>query len=268
LEIYFLARISGKTFSDVFYFPKVTAKLSQGQQDKSPDQVKLATSLLLLCAAGIPVFFISGRAEIVPDRTRFVAFPNRIGLWQGRTSLLEPEVERNLVGLDDYFLSDYKGWDGKIVNLYVGYYASQRKGDQPHSPNDCIPASGWQITTFGQTGYTNNGATLPLNRVIIAKNSIRQLVYYWFNEHGRNIANEYLAKWYLHADAIVVNRTDGALVRLVTQLHGDETERNADERLRAFIRDVMPSLSEYLPAEATSEVKSVHMGPKSTQLYR
>ena len=57
LEIYFLARISGRTFSDVFYLPKVTAKLSQKQPNQSADQLKLATSLLLLCAVGAVSIF-------------------------------------------------------------------------------------------------------------------------------------------------------------------------------------------------------------------
>jgi EpsI family protein len=134
-----------------------------------------------------------------------------------------------------------------------------------HSPNDCIPASGWKITKFERTSYTDGGTELPLNRAIIEKQSIKQLVYYWFDERGRKIANEYLAKWYLHADAIVMNRTDGALVRLVTQIYGDETERNADERLQSFMRDAIPSLSEYLPGEATSQTGQSGINRKSAQ---
>jgi exosortase D (VPLPA-CTERM-specific) len=263
-EIYFLARISGKTFFEVFYFPSAAAELPQGLQAKSGGQMPLAASLLLLCAAGVAAFIISGRSEIIPDRTRFVTFPNQIGLWQGRTSLLEPEIERGLA-LDDYILSDYKGSDGKTVNLYVAYYRSQRKGESPHSPIVCIPGGGWQITKFERTSYTNNSAELPLNRAIIERDSIKEVVYYWFDERGRKNNNEYLAKWYLLADAIVMNRTDGALVRLITQVHPGETERDADERLQAFIRDAVPSLSEYLPSEATSQVKSVHYGAKSSQ---
>jgi EpsI family protein len=81
------------------------------------------------------------------------------------------------------------------------------------------------------------------------------LVYYWFDERGRKIANEYLAKWYLRADAVVMNRTDGALVRLVTQIDRGETEHDADLRLQAFIRDALPTLSEFLPSEVTSQTK-------------
>jgi EpsI family protein len=266
LEIDFLARMSGKTFIQVFYSPEVSARLPQGTTVNSGSQLPLVASLFLLCAAGISVYYISGRSEIIPDRSRFVAFPEQIGLWQGRAVLIEPEVEHGLSGLDDYLLSDYKGSDGKVVNLYVAYYASQRKGESPHSPIVCIPGGGWQITKFERTSYAYDGTMLPMNRVIIARNSVKQLVYYWFDERGRKIANEYLAKWYLLADAIAMNRSDGALVRLITQVHGDETEHDADVRLQTFIRAAMPSLSGYLPTEASAQVKSVLFAHKSGQL--
>jgi EpsI family protein len=179
---------------------------------------------------------------------------------------MEPDVEHSLAGLDDYLLSDYRGSDGKIVGLYVAYYASQRKGESPHSPIVCIPGGGWQIVRFDRTSYVYNGTNLPLGRVLIARNSVRELVYYWFDERGRQIANEYLAKWDLFADAIVMNRTDGALVRLVTQISSGETERDADERLRAFIRDAVPTLTAYLPGKVTTQAKSVPFELKSSRL--
>jgi exosortase D (VPLPA-CTERM-specific) len=266
LEIYVLTRISGKALSEVFYIAIPSAKPPEKQQAKSTDHPKLATSLLLLCAAGMAAFFISSRSETIPDRSRFVTFPTRIGLWQGRASLLDPEVERGLAGLNDYLLSDYKESDGKVVNLYVAYYASQKNGQQPHSPNDCIPANGWRITQLEPISYSENGAELSLNRAIIEKNSIKELVYYWFDERGRKIANEYLAKWYLRVDAIFMNRTDGALVRLVTEIQSDETEGEADQRLKAFIRDALPKLSDYLPDQTPSQAGPVQAEPKSTRL--
>jgi EpsI family protein len=87
------------------------------------------------------------------------------------------------------------------------------------------------------------------------------LVYYWFDERGRKIANEWWSKWYLLADAIIKNRTDGSLVRLTTQILPSETERDADERLRSFMRNVVPTLAEYLPADTTTKIKSVLNSP-------
>jgi exosortase D (VPLPA-CTERM-specific) len=266
-EIYFLARISGRSFFEVFYLPRETSETPQAQLAKSKSQAPLLSSLFLLCVTGIAAFYLASRSEVIPDRSRFISFPERIGPWQGHTSLLDPEVER-LLQLDDYILSDYKGTDGKGVNLYVAYNASQRKDTQLHSPSECIPGSGWQIKKFERTSYSDYGTTFPLNRVLIEKNSIKQVVYYWFDERGKKVANEYLAKWYVHAGAIVMNRTDGALVRLITQIYSGETERDADERLGRFMHDAVPSLSEYLPSETPSppQGKSVLIVPKITQL--
>ena len=84
--------------------------------------------------------------------------------------LLEPEIER-LFGLDDYSCRTTRDRTAKSINLYVAYYASQRKDDKPHSPNDCIPGSGWNITRFQRTTYVDNGKNWPLNRVVIEKNA-------------------------------------------------------------------------------------------------
>ena len=253
LEIYCLALISGRPFVQVFGFPSVSAKATPKPGARSA--FVPVTSLFLLCVAGLMVTFITGRTEIIPDRLRFIAFPERIGPWQGRTSALDPGIERGL-GFDDYILSDYERSDGDPVNLYVAYYASQRKGESPHSPIVCIPGGGWAITKFDRTSYDDEGTRLLVNRVIIEKDSIKQLVYYWFDERGRNITNEFLAKWYLFADSIVMNRTDAALIRITTQVHAGESEANADERVRAFIRDAAPTLSEYLPPKTISQAKS------------
>jgi exosortase D (VPLPA-CTERM-specific) len=254
-EISLLAFVSRKRFLEVFYFPKIGSKRPHGFDSRSVGTSPLIACLLLLCAGGVAVYFVSGRSETIQDRTRFVEFPDQIGQWQGHTGLLDVATEKGL-GFDDYILSDYARPDGRMVNLYVAYYASQRKGESPHSPLVCIPGGGWAITNLQQINYVNLGETEPLNRVVIEKGTVKQLVYYWFDERGRKVANEWMAKLYLFADAIVMNRTDGALVRLTTQVLPGESENDADQRLRAFMHDAVPKLSEFLPSEITPQTKS------------
>jgi EpsI family protein len=223
--------------------------------------VPITSCLALLLASGLAVSLISHRAEIAPERTRFVEFPLQLGAWHGRTATLDADVERGL-GLDDYLLSDYSGADRKAVNLYVAYYTSQRTGESPHSPIVCIPGGGWQIAAFERTSIgTASAASLPFNRVIIARDGVKQVVYYWFDERGRKIASEWWSKWYLLTDAIFRNRTDGALVRLTTQVLAGETETDADQRLRAFMREVVPALTAYLPSDQTLPIKSALYRP-------
>ena len=248
-EIFFFARISGKTFSQIFRVPTISTK-SLHQKSVGPTaNLALVSSLTLLCAAGLTAHLISHRSELIPDRARFATFPSNIGEWQGRSSLLDAAVEKGL-GLDDYILSDYvKPRSKKPVNLYVAYYTSQRNGYAPHSPLVCIPGGGWLITGLQRTSYQSLGTELPLNRVIVERGGIKQLIYYWFDERGRNIADEYWAKWYLLVDAITKNRTDGALIRLTTTIFPDETEHDADKRLQSFMHDIVPSLATFLPLE-------------------
>ena len=206
---------------------------------------------------------IGSRTEDVPGRNRFVTFPNQLGNWHGQASLLEPDTERGLA-LDDYILSDYGTTQHQVVNLYVAYYSSQRAGKSPHSPLVCIPGSGWSITKFERT---NAGPDHPINRAIIEQNGSRQLVYYWYEERGRAIASEYWSKWYLLYDAVTKNRSDGALVRLITKISPGELERDADQRLQSFIHD-LTACSGRLPAIRKC-VKSLGAGLRAgEQIFR
>lgn len=257
-EIWILARFSGKRFFEVFHLPTVAPRPPRIPRGSSASAFPLAACFLLLAIGGAASAYIANRQEIPPERQHFASFPSMLGAWQGNRSLLEPQIEHAL-GLEDYILSDYHRANVGGVNFYVAYYGSQRRGASPHSPMVCIPGDGWQITKFERTSYHSEalGLTLPLNRAVIARDKDRQLVYYWFVQRGRNVANEYWSKWYLFVDAITRNRTDGALVRLVTPLQPGESELAADERLRSFIEELEPQLRAYLPPENPSKAKSL-----------
>lgn len=248
---------SGKSFFQVFYPPNVVASLPQKQEPISLRQTPLLSCLLLLCAVGVTTLFISARKEIIPDRNLFASFPTAIGEWQGRAGAMEASTA-SFLGLTDYILSDYAKSNGRQVNLYVAYYATQRSGNAPHSPSVCIPGNGWQISDIERTNYKSQdrGISLPFNRVVIVRGSDKQLVYYWFEERGMKIANEWVSKLYLLRDAMFKNRTDGALVRLTTPIYPGEEESDGDKRLQEFTGIIVPKLEGYLPSETPSVPKS------------
>ena len=252
LVIFALARIGPRgSRSEAIHLPKVQAVPDTHSSVLGRSYLPLLACLMTLATAGVVTYQISHRHELVPERPRFASFPTRIGEWRGVQGELNPEVE-NYLGTDDYLLSDYVGPDGKPINLYVAYYASQRKGVSPHSPRVCIPGGGWEITDLQRKTYANAAADieLPYNRVVIEKGSDKQIVYYWFSQRGRNIADEYLSKWYLLQDSVLKNRTDGALVRLTTAVGNRGSEHEADERLQAFLPNLVPRLSAFLPVLA------------------
>ena len=251
LVMYVLARIGPRANHAGLYVPKVQASSHGNSVATQRNGLPLLVCLLVLFAAGAFNYQISQRQEIIPERSRFASFPVQLGTWRGVQSELTPDVERFL-GVDDYLLSDYVGPGNRPINLYIAYYGSQRKGSSPHSPRVCIPGGGWEITQLQRNTYSDpeTGINLAYNRAVIEKGSDKQIVYYWFSQRGRNIANEFISKWYLLEDAMLQNRTDGALVRLTTQVGAGESEQDADQRLRTFLPDVVPRLSAFLPGLA------------------
>jgi exosortase D (VPLPA-CTERM-specific) len=261
-EIFLLARLSGRKFSQVFHVPMGPQK-SSASADANGRLALVSYCLIFVGVAGLAAHSLSHRPPFIAERARFATFPMTIGDWQGRASRLDAATEKAL-GLDDYILSDYAKPKGKPVNFYVAYYSSQQNGYAPHSPTVCLPGGGWLITHSEKTSYNGLGTALPLNRVILDHDGSKELVYYWFDERGRKIADEYWAKWYLLVDAITKNRTDGSLIRLVTQIFPGETEYDADLRLQSFMREVVPTLGPYLPAEPGTLAKSAFYRARSS----
>jgi len=204
---------------------------------------------LLLAIVVLPANFLDKRAEISPARADFSGFPMTLGTWHGKVVHLEA-LYLDVLKLDDYLLADFVNTENKAVNLYVAYYASQSKGESVHSPRSCIPGGGWQIKDITQKALSNiavNDRPFIVNRAVIQKGDSKQLVYYWFQQRGRNITNEYLVKWYLFWDALTRNRTDGALVRLVAFVQPGQDMEEADIRLSQFAKLITPQLSAYIP---------------------
>jgi exosortase D (VPLPA-CTERM-specific) len=201
----------------------------------------LATIMLIIAGAAVTQF-LDKRVEVSPGHVSFVNFPMKLDNWQGQHDKLDSEVIEKL-GMDDYLIANYRNDKQSMpVNLYVAYYESQRKGVSPHSPRVCIPGGGWEIADLQRIMVNEH----PANRVIIKKGEQRQLVYYWFQGHGRIVANEYINKWYLFLDAVFKNRTDGALVRYVTAVLPGETLEVADARVLDFMTKADAELVNYI----------------------
>jgi exosortase D (VPLPA-CTERM-specific) len=189
------------------------------------------------------------RVETIPARLPFVVFPDRLGSWVGQRAALEP-VYLDALKLDDYVMADYRGYGRSPVNFYVAWYDSQRSGKSAHSPRSCLPGGGWSIQSLRQIevpSVTLSGQALRVNRALISLGQQRQLTYYWFQQRGRNVTNEFMVKWYLFWDALTRNRSDGALVRLVIPLTPASTEADADETLTQFLAAATPELHRFIP---------------------
>jgi len=214
-----------------------------------PLAATVIASCVVLVAGVVAARALPDRAEVIPARAEFLDFPMVIGSWFGARESLEPVYIEQLK-FDDYFLATYRGPSPPPVNVYVAWYNSQSSGRSVHSPSTCLPGGGWQMKSFTQVevpGVQAAGQPLRVNRTLIAYGGQRQLVYYWFQQRGRVMTNEYLVKAYLFWDSLTRNRSDGALVRLIVPIPEGGVEEQADRQLAKFAADLAPVLEGYLP---------------------
>jgi EpsI family protein len=194
------------------------------------------------------------RREDAPNRMAFKAFPMQIADWRGTAQPPLSQQVLAVLGATDYVTRIYQTPDRSIVGLYVGYWNSQRQGDTIHSPLNCLPGAGWEFVNHGVLQLTGASMAGPgsggINRYIIQKGLDRQLVLYWYQSHGRIVASEYWGKFYLVADAVRLNRTDGSIVRVIAPIAGNtrEAEARAEAVALRFVQVLLPQLNGFIPA--------------------
>lgn len=198
----------------------------------------LAGILLLFAAAGV---FLRP-TELLAERRPFDSFPREVAGYRGRHVPVSNEALRQL-DLSDYLSRTYER-DGRAINVYVGFHASQRRSSIIHSPQECLPAAGWYIVSRDRVPLAGGPPTALVNRMEAAYGRHRELVYYWYQGRGRIVADEYVAALYRALDAGLRSRTDEALVRFSTPYDGEE----AEAALLEFMREFRSHLPPYVPA--------------------
>lgn len=201
--------------------------------------------ILLLCAAA----FLQARKkpESTPVSEKLAAFPNPIGGWQGRDIAIDQETLNVLKAGDTLERMYVNDKSPAYVDLFIGYFPTQRTGAQIHSPKNCLPGAGWAPMETGDIDFDVNGVSIRANRYVIGKGNQRNLVLYWYQSHGRAIASEYSAKFFLVADSIRLNRTDAALVRVITPVVPGEETKTAETRAVDFAKQIVPELPRFIP---------------------
>ena len=209
--------------------------------------LRFGVLLALLLVAGVLVNAWSYLGEAHVERKELKDFPQTIGAWQrtGNDQILDDETLKVLKA-SDYLLRDFRKPEGQVANLYVGYYATQRSGATYHSPLNCLPGSGWQLSEPGKATITlPDGTSFAANKYIIKSGDYKSLMIYWYQGRGRNVASEYWGKVYTVLDSVRLRRSNGAMVRVTVPIGNSEdaAERAAIE----FASSASAVLPQYVP---------------------
>ncbi len=203
--------------------------------------------LVLILMGGLLVNAWQYLGEAHIERKELKDFPKQVGTWQqtGGDQIFDKQT-MSVLRASDYVMRDYRNDRGDIGNFYVGYYATQRDGASYHSPLNCLPGSGWEMTSPATITIAPAGQTpFQANRYIIQNGSTRELLVYWYQGRGRNIASEYWGKIYTVVDSVRMRRSDGAMVRVIVPIRTSETA--ALEVAASLAGAAATPLSEFVP---------------------
>ncbi len=223
--------------------------------------VRVLSTVLVLQAV---LFYSASHGDSRPLRQPLKLFPQTVPGWQMISQGIVEKEAMDVLKADDVLDAFYSRTpvpdptqltreeaQAMIMNseeLFIAFFSTQQQGQSPHSPKNCLPAAGWQPSETGEVSVPIPGLANPItiNKYIVSKGERESLVLYWYQSHGRVVAGEFAAKYYLVVDSMRYHRSDSALVRVVVPvIHDDVTSAmNAGTR---FVQAVFPVVLNYLP---------------------
>jgi EpsI family protein len=238
-----------------FVFKKFQSReqLVENQEAETPSftlvVLKFPTIWLVAATIFLSAFFINWfetRGEIEVSRKPLKELSATLGDWKQKGGDIRfSEQTESVLRTSDYVMREYSLLDGRYANLYVGYYASQRSGATYHSPQNCLPGSGWEMKQPELVEIKNGEKSFMANRYIIQNGNVRHVLVYWYQGRGKTNASEYTDKIDTVLDGIMRNRSDGAMVRIMIPINSSESE--ALQSAVDLSSQLAAKLSEFVP---------------------
>lgn len=211
--------------------------------------IKIAVLCVLLALTSVTLH-MRGAKETIPAATPLANLPLEIADFHGTEQVLTPDVLQVLG--DGRFLSrSYQAQNAPAqppVDLLIAYYPTQRNGQSIHSPQNCLPGSGWTFLQSGTLAF-RDVRSMPhtVAEYRVSNGPTHMEVLYWYRSRGTDIASDYRAKATLVLQAVRDGRTDGGLVRIMTQIQPGEAQAAARGRALSLAASLDPMLEQYLP---------------------
>jgi len=201
----------------------------------------MLAGLFMIVLGGVLINTV-GSPQRVPLAQSFDHFPLQLGTWQGRRTFMDPKIFEK-TDADTYIDTEFSSPGQEPVSFYLAYYEEASGGGLGHNPSSCMTGSGWKTL---ESGSTQIGPDLPVNYLLLERQGVSLLVYWWNIHQGQWLALKDVRFYKLHTiyNALQRHRTDWALVRLVTPVAGDVAL--ARERLSAFAHLVVPVLPQFI----------------------
>jgi EpsI family protein len=191
------------------------------------------------------LFYSASHGENTPTPLPLKGLPMTFGSWKLAQEGVVDDETQAVLRADDLLTRDYVGPEGR-ANLFMAYFRTQRAGQSPHSPKNCLPGAGFQPVENGTIDVPVGDKSIHINQFVVANGEDESVVLYWYQSQGRVIADEFAAKFYLIEDSIRRHRSDTSLVRVVVPVR-NETTQKAKQTAIDFVQAVYPVVNSWLP---------------------
>jgi len=209
---------------------------------------RIVTVILIL--QGIVFYSVALRAEKTPATSPLAGFPSDIAGWQMYQDVKIEQETLDVLKADDTLNRIYLS-PARNANayLFIAFFKTQRYGQSPHSPKNCLPGNGYEPIESGPITIAVPGRTEPItiNRYLTARGEEKSVTLYWYQSHNRVIAGEFTARLWLIGDSIRYHRSDTALVKIVVPVRDGDADA-ATQTAVDFVKAVFSPLARQLPA--------------------
>jgi EpsI family protein len=203
--------------------------------ERTPPTPVLAGVVLaiVLLGAGTHLWLLAREPLSSSDGALITAsIPTQVGPWEGGQDLLDEQV-LEVLGTRDAVMRNYQhpDQDGQ-VGLYV-VYASGDIFQVAHPPERCFQGGGFVQRDRSVTTLPGAPDAGRVNRLVFERNKQLVLVYYWYRLNGQAVPTYLDYRLGSFLSRLRRYRSDGAMVRLTTQIGPDGIEP-AERRIEAF----------------------------------
>jgi EpsI family protein len=209
----------------------------------------LAAAIVLIFTLQAIASRVLRREPFLPSPPPLANLPLQLGGWQWHAEETVPPDVLAMLGPDDYLVRQYQFPGGlEQAELFVAYYKTQLQSKNAHDPKVCLPGAGWNPVESRLDRVTMPASrfSFPVNYYRIKKDGSEAVVVYWFQTLKGVYTFEQQLRAHRILDAIVDNRTDMALVRIIVPV----TEKGvsaADASATRLAQSVYTSMLPYFP---------------------
>jgi EpsI family protein len=181
-------------------------------------QNALLAAVVLIFTVQVIASQILHREPFLPSPPPLANLPLQLGNWERQAEATVAPDALAMLGPDDYLSREYRLPGGQEqAEIFVAYYRTQLRSKNAHDPKVCLPGAGWNPvdSRLARVTLPDSGFSFPVNYYRIKKDESEDVVVYWFQTLKGVYTFDQQLKAHRVLDAIVDNRTDMALVRVV-----------------------------------------------------